>query len=457
MDLYNKIRNAILEGREQIDERNRENKFKKDLLVAKTGKDAIDKSWRGGPEDRETYGSRKGHDYHAGSHADYDDDDGQRHSAKKSALRQYKAAGRKELSKEEAEGLEEKRGLWDNIHAKRERIKHGSGEHMRKPGSKGAPTAADFKASQNEEVEQIDEVGDTPQGKKVLSNYIKRASPKLASHAASQQTTNDITNMEYHGKKVIQRLKGINRAATKLAKEEAEQIDEMKNVPTHKLQALVKRGESDEEGMSPAFGMQIKAARNELARRKKAGIKEESEIDEAVEISHDLYVRSHGKKAKGTGGWAFGHSADAKSSELHWTQGSKNFTDAAKSAKAWAKEKGHRKIYVMPESVEETEMDNIEEGRGRPPKEGSEAWKRAQTERKKDPAEHIINRMGQASTNMTGGQHITYDDGKTHRVTNTLAAKTLAHYRGLKPAQKADFQAKIAKSHQHHLDALAGK
>ena len=47
--------------------------------------------------------------------------------------------------------LDEKRGLWDNIHTKRARIKAGSGEHMRKPGSKGAPTAADFKASQNEE------------------------------------------------------------------------------------------------------------------------------------------------------------------------------------------------------------------------------------------------------------------------------------------------------------------
>lgn len=40
-----------------------------------------------------------------------------------------------------------KAGLWDNIHAKQERIKHGSGEHMRKPGSTGAPTAADFKAA----------------------------------------------------------------------------------------------------------------------------------------------------------------------------------------------------------------------------------------------------------------------------------------------------------------------
>jgi len=38
-------------------------------------------------------------------------------------------------------------GLWANIHAKRERIKHGSHEHMRKPGSKGAPTAQAFKDS----------------------------------------------------------------------------------------------------------------------------------------------------------------------------------------------------------------------------------------------------------------------------------------------------------------------
>lgn len=38
-----------------------------------------------------------------------------------------------------------KRGLYDNIHAKRKRIKAGSGERMRKPGSKGAPTDKAFK------------------------------------------------------------------------------------------------------------------------------------------------------------------------------------------------------------------------------------------------------------------------------------------------------------------------
>ena len=43
--------------------------------------------------------------------------------------------------------LQMKKGLYANIHAKRERIEAGSKEQMRKPGSKGAPTAAAFKAS----------------------------------------------------------------------------------------------------------------------------------------------------------------------------------------------------------------------------------------------------------------------------------------------------------------------
>jgi hypothetical protein len=40
-----------------------------------------------------------------------------------------------------------KRGLYANIHAKRKRIKEGSGESMRKVGTKGAPTKKQFKKS----------------------------------------------------------------------------------------------------------------------------------------------------------------------------------------------------------------------------------------------------------------------------------------------------------------------
>jgi hypothetical protein len=38
-----------------------------------------------------------------------------------------------------------KPGLYANIQAKRKRIKEGSGEKMRKPGTKGAPTAKAFR------------------------------------------------------------------------------------------------------------------------------------------------------------------------------------------------------------------------------------------------------------------------------------------------------------------------
>ena len=38
-----------------------------------------------------------------------------------------------------------KNGLYANIHAKQKRIAAGSGENMRKVGSKGAPSASDFK------------------------------------------------------------------------------------------------------------------------------------------------------------------------------------------------------------------------------------------------------------------------------------------------------------------------
>jgi len=68
---------------------------------------------------------------------------------------QYLHKRRKAISKavtsEEVETVEEgESGLWANIHKKRERIKKGSGEKMRKPGSKGAPTDDDFKDAAEE-------------------------------------------------------------------------------------------------------------------------------------------------------------------------------------------------------------------------------------------------------------------------------------------------------------------
>ena len=54
----------------------------------------------------------------------------------------------KEFAKaDEGKKFKEGGGLYENIHAKRERISEGSGEKMRRVGSKGAPTAQAFKDS----------------------------------------------------------------------------------------------------------------------------------------------------------------------------------------------------------------------------------------------------------------------------------------------------------------------
>lgn len=66
----------------------------------------------------------------------------------------------KELREEVHSVTEGERGLWDNIHAKRKRIKSGSGERMRKPGSKGAPTKQNFKESMSEDVVEAEELFD---------------------------------------------------------------------------------------------------------------------------------------------------------------------------------------------------------------------------------------------------------------------------------------------------------
>ena len=64
--------------------------------------------------------------------------------------------------------------LWANIHKKRQRIKGGSGEKMRKKGERGAPTPAQMKRAKGEEAElnewgEIEEAAEY-QGKKVTLN-----------------------------------------------------------------------------------------------------------------------------------------------------------------------------------------------------------------------------------------------------------------------------------------------
>ena len=94
------------------------------------------------------------------------------------------------MDQREEEVAEGEQGLWANIHAKRKRIKSGSGERMRKPGSKGAPTAQNFRDAAKEGIEsEMDEAKyqgrEVPLGKPMAGDvakskvYVKKPNGKV--------------------------------------------------------------------------------------------------------------------------------------------------------------------------------------------------------------------------------------------------------------------------------------
>lgn len=87
-----------------------------------------------------------------------------------------------------------------------------------------------------------------------------------------------------------------------------------------------------------------------------------SPVYEAVEVSTSEYEFSHGKPRGSAGGWMFGKHKSVnfdkhKEGEDYVTiKGVHTYGEAKKKAKAWAAEKGHSLIHVLPESVQLQEM-----------------------------------------------------------------------------------------------------
>lgn len=75
-------------------------------------------------------------------------------------------------------------------------------------------------------------------------------------------------------------------------------------------------------------------------------------------VRHDRYVRSHGKKASGGhGAWMFTNKEYGEPSKDEvFSAPPGKFSDAAKHAKKWAKEKGHHTVYAMEDGLDEASI-----------------------------------------------------------------------------------------------------
>ena len=123
--------------------------------------------------------------------------------------------------------MAKKRGLYDNIQAKRDRIARGSGEEMREPGTKGAPTAKNFKQAAKTAKKAYGGMATTgtPDKDKIMGAASMQQNPQ---QSLMQMNRNKVTGM-MGGGKVPNKMKGFSKLpepvqkkiSPKLAKEYA--------------------------------------------------------------------------------------------------------------------------------------------------------------------------------------------------------------------------------------------
>jgi hypothetical protein len=171
---------------------------------------------------------------------------------------------------------------------------------MPKPGKTGISLAGPKIAK--EEVEELDEVGNTSAGKKALGSYIVKAAPEVLGHAyaAGMTNTNDPKTKEKSFKKAFKRVRGIERATKRLAREEVEQIDELgpDTLGRYATKAL-NRGElaarmskSDDDDMGKIAKKRLTGAKKAVDRiaPKVAATRIKKNIDKAKEAAANRYT-----------------------------------------------------------------------------------------------------------------------------------------------------------------------
>jgi hypothetical protein len=201
-------------------------------------------------------------------------------------------------------------------------------------------------AMKKEEVE-LDEVS-----KNTLKSYISKATGELdADWQAARKGKPGMPN-----RKVSNRFTGIEKAKERM--KESVELDEVsdKMLDRYRQKAFADQPAGDDGSdkyRKRKFGRDLAFAK-QTGRAKVLATKESADLDEAVEVRHDRYMRSHGKKASGgTGSWMFTHKAmgdvDHKNEKEVYSAPSGKFSDAKKAAQQWAKKHGHSTVYVMEE------------------------------------------------------------------------------------------------------------
>lgn len=283
-----------------------------------------------------------------------------------------------------------------------------------------------------EEFEQLDELS-----KATLSSYIKKAASSAANkgmeHGVKKAEADEMDrvmnrhmsfgdkdkvrdimkttsrDVEKPREKAMRRLQGIDRATDRLTKEEVEELDELSTAAvTDYANRAFDQSNSIIKSRNLDLPKSVKKSAEEARERRRKGI-----VSAGKRLGRDEMQKLSTA------------SANRMREDVELTQ----------------------------EEIDRIEamMADLEEGRGRPPKEGSEAWKRQQAagaSSADEPRQHIIQQLQRAKLSMRGGENVTFKNGQTHHISGAHAAKVLDKYAGMKPAEKETLQKEVGASHE---------
>jgi hypothetical protein len=256
-------------------------------------------------------------------------------------------------------------------------------------------------------------------------------------------------------KKTAQKIRDMMAKEKKPVKEDAEELDELSK-PTmgryiNKAKDSIDTA-SYRQGHREALGGSSKPLEKKLTKRHK-GIetavkkltKEESEqIDELSKATMGSYINKAAERI-GTKGVTAGLkiAADEKSSG--------NFKDMGKRQKGIAKAVS-KLTKEEQDFIDALNTDSLEEGRGRPPKEGSAAW-HAKVKQDNDdmPALGVQLRKARSIN-----KKVRFMNGKEHDIHHNHINRFEDHMAARKTSQdKAAFQKQAHKSHEDFVKAVS--
>ena len=285
-------------------------------------------------------------------------------------------------------------------------------EHQRR--RKAVPNYHAVKASLGEEAEQIDEIGNTPAGKRALGRYIKdRRGTILGTGMGMERQNHDRSTTDKQrkdlGRKASNAFIGVGRAVDRLTKEEVEHIDELSKKT---LGSYIMKASGAE------------APKNPMDRK-----------------SNPL-TKIHAYQSDSETGH-FGSRFNQKGYDKAERLRNNREKGIARAVGKLTKEE--------QEFIDSLNADNLEEGRGRPPKEGSAAWHAKQKQENDD----MIALGAQLRKAKSMNKKVRFMNGKEHEIHPNHIDRFEDHMAARKTSQdKAAFQKQAHKSHEDFVKAV---